>query len=72
MDFHKEDNDGILKNFAIFTGKHLCWNLFLIKLKGWRPVTLLKKDSYTGVFCEYYEIFKNTFLYRTPPVAAFL
>ena len=23
---------GVLKNFAIFTGKHLCWNLFLIKL----------------------------------------
>ena len=23
---------GALKNFAIFIGKHLCWNLFLIKL----------------------------------------
>ena len=23
-----------LKNFAIFTGKHLCWSLFLIKLKA--------------------------------------
>ena len=34
-----------LKNFAIFTGKHLCWSLFLIKLFSW----------------EYYEIFKNTF-----------
>ena len=22
---------GGLKNFAIFTGKHLCWSLFLIK-----------------------------------------
>ena len=22
----------ILKNFAIFTGKHLCWSLFLIKV----------------------------------------
>ena len=23
----------VLKNFAIFTGKYLCWNLFLIKLQ---------------------------------------
>ena len=31
--------------------------------------TLLEKDS--QVFsCEYYEVFKNTFFYRTPPVAA--
>ena len=29
----------VLKNFAIFTEKHLCWNLFLIKLQIWRPVT---------------------------------
>ena len=24
---------GVLKNVAIFTGKHLCWSLFLIKLQ---------------------------------------
>ena len=24
---------GVLKNFANFTGKHLCWSLFLIKLQ---------------------------------------
>ena len=24
----------VLKNFAHFTGKHLCWNLFLIKLQA--------------------------------------
>ena len=23
----------VLKNFVIFTGKHLCWSLFLIKLQ---------------------------------------
>ena len=40
----------ILKIFAIFTGKHLCWNLFLIKLQDWRPTNLLKRDSNTGVF----------------------
>ena len=24
---------GVLKSFASFTGKHLCWSLFLIKLQ---------------------------------------
>ena len=36
-------NIDVLKDFAIFTGKHLCWNLFLIKIQAWRPATLLKK-----------------------------
>ena len=27
---------GVLKNFTIFTGKHLCWSLFLIKLQAFR------------------------------------
>ena len=30
--FCKKD---VLKNFAIFTGKHLCHSLFLIKLQAW-------------------------------------
>ena len=25
---------GVLKNFVIFTGKHLCWSLFLKKLQA--------------------------------------
>ena len=29
----------IFKNFAIFTGKHLFWSLFLIKLHAWRKKT---------------------------------
>ena len=36
---------GVLKNFTIFTEKHRCWGLFLIKLE-----TLLKRGSKTGVF----------------------
>ena len=32
-----------LKNFANFTGRHLCWSLFLIKLQAFRPATLIKK-----------------------------
>ena len=50
---------GVLKSFAKFTGKHLCWRL------------LFKKESSTQVFpCEFCEIFRNTFFYRTPPMAA--
>ena len=58
MDFHKEDDGiirssrsqmllkiGVLKKFAIFTGKHLCWSLSLIKLLRFRPASLLKRDS---------------------------
>ena len=41
---------GVLADFAIFTGKHLCWSLFLIKLQGLRPATLLKRDCSKGVF----------------------
>ena len=40
----------VLKNFANFTGKHLCWSLFLIKFQALSPATLLKRDSNTGVF----------------------
>ena len=34
---------GVLKNFANFTGKHLCWSPFLILLQVFRPATLLKR-----------------------------
>ena len=41
---------GALKNFAHFTRKQLCWSILFIKLLAWRPATLLKRDSNTGVF----------------------
>ena len=50
-----------IKNFAIFTGKHLFWGLFLIKLQVFRPATFLKRDSNKGVSCGYCEIFQNSF-----------
>ena len=53
-----------LKNFANFTGNHLCRRLFLIKLQALRSATLLKRDS-----CEICEIFKNTLFYWTSTVA---
>ena len=39
---------GVLQNFPIFTVKHLCWSLFLLK-RDWN-LFLLKGDSNTGVF----------------------
>ena len=34
---------GVLRNFVKFTRKHLCQSLFLNKITGLRPVTLLEK-----------------------------
>ena len=54
---------GVLRNFAKFTGKHLCQSLFLNKVAGLR--------SKVQVFpCKFCEISKNTFLHRTHLVAA--
>ena len=41
---------GALKNFAKFTGKHLCQNLFFNKVAGLRPETLLKKRLWHRCF----------------------
>ena len=46
----------------------MCQNLFLIKLPA--SATLLKKRFWQDAFCEFSEISKNTFFYRTPAVAA--
>ena len=56
---------GVLRNIAKFTGKHLYQSFYLNKV-----ATLWKRDSGTGVLCEFWEISKNTFFYRTPLVAA--
>ena len=58
-------NIGVLKHFAIFTRKQLCWSYFLIKLKDCRPAILLKRDSNTDVFLECYEIFKKHVFWTT-------
>ena len=42
---------GVLRNFAKFTGKHLCQSLYFNKVAGLRPEG-----------CEFCEISKNTFL----------
>ena len=35
---------GVLKDFAIFTGKPLCWNFFLIHLQSQRSATSLRTE----------------------------
>ena len=57
---------GILKNFGNFTGKHLCWSLFLIKFQAWMSAILLKRDSNSGVFLWSLRNFlRTTFLQNT-------
>ena len=57
-------------SFTKFTGKHLCQNLLFNKAASLHE-TLLKNDALAQVFsCELYEISKNTFCDRIPPVAA--
>ena len=62
---------GALKNFAAFTGKHLCWSLILVKLLAWFGATLLKRDSHTGVFQWNLLIFKNTFFLQNTSSGSF-
>ena len=50
---------------AIFTRKHLCWNLFSIKLQAWRSASVLKSDSNTGVFLWILPNFKENLFYTT-------
>ena len=55
---------GVLRNFAKFTGKHLCQSLFFNKVAGLRPkdCDFVKKETLAQVFsCEFCEISKNTF-----------
>ena len=42
--------EGVLGNFAKFTGKHLCQSFFFSKVAGLRPATLLKKRPWHRCF----------------------
>ena len=60
----------VFKNFAKFTGKHLCQSLFFNKVAV-RPACLLKKETLAQVFSyDFCEISKNTFYCKTPLAAA--
>ena len=67
---------GALKNFVNFSGKHLCWSLFLIKLQAFFELffymigtitqssldTLMHRSSRPEVFCKrvFLEILQNS------------
>ena len=52
---------GVLKTFVNFTGKHLRWNLFFIKLQTFSPTTLLKETPTQVLSCEICESFNNNY-----------
>ena len=52
----------ILKNFAIFTGKHLWWTLFFNRVAGLKTCSCIKRASNKGVFlCILKKFFKKLF-----------
>ena len=56
----------VLKNFAKFTGKHLCQSLFFNKVAGLRPATLLKKRLWHSCFpVNFVKFLRTPFLQNT-------
>ena len=55
---------GFLKNFAIFTGKHLCWSLILIKLQALMPSNFSKKRLQHRCFPMNFAIFLRKAFFR--------
>ena len=67
---------GVIRNFALFTGKHVLESLFN-KVAGlaacnFISISFQKRLQHWYFSCEYCKIFKNNFYYRTPLVAAFV
>ena len=59
---------GVLKNVPIFTGKDLCWSLFLIKLQAWRSE---KKHQRRCFPVNIAKILRTVNFHRRPPLVAF-
>ena len=63
--------NGVPRNFAKFTAKHLCQSLFFNKVSG--ACNFIKKETLAQVFsCEFCEISKNTFCWRIPLACNFI
>ena len=60
---------GVLKDFARFTRKYLCWSLFLKKLQAFRHSNLLKRLKHR-CFLLNSKSFQSSFFKRAPSVAA--
>ena len=63
--------NGVLKNFAKYTGKHLCQSLLFNKVAGFRPTNLLKKRLWHRCFPVNFTQFLRTPFYRTSPEDCF-
>ena len=58
---------GVLKNFVIFTRKHLSWQSLFIKVAVLTGCNFIKKETPTQVFsCKYCEILRNSFFIFCP------
>ena len=62
----------VLRNFSMFTGKHLCCSLFKIKLQALQHATLFKRDFNADVSLLILRDFYDQLFYRTPPISAFV
>ena len=51
---------GVLKNFAMFTGKHLCWSLFFNKYAGLKASNIIKKRLQHNFFSVKFAKFLRT------------
>ena len=51
---------GVLRNFAKFTGKHLCQTLFFNNIAGLRPAALLEKRLWHRCFAVNFAKFLRT------------
>ena len=59
--FKVNNKDTKTTTLAIFTGKHLCCSLFLIKLQAIRLASFLKVTPIQVFTCEHSTLFYNTY-----------
>ena len=62
--------EAVLRDFPKFTGKHLCQSLLITKVGGQSWQLYLKRTLAQVFPVNFAKIWKNTFSYRTPLVAA--
>ena len=57
---------GVLKDLAMFTGKHLCWSLFFNKYEGFKVCNFLKKRlQHRGLPVKFAKFLRAPFLQNT-------
>ena len=59
MDWRCSVKKTALKNFAKFTGKHLCWSIFFNKNAGLQACNFIQKRLKQGCFPDNIPILKN-------------